>query len=57
MAAQAEAAEPDAGLDDLRSALLAALEQKGTLEEMRARVRAEIFATIDPRIHAGRHHH
>ncbi len=43
----------DAGLDELRSALLAALEQRGTLEEMRARVRAEIFATIDPRAGVG----
>ena len=32
----------DAGLDELRSALLAALEQRGTLEEMRARVRARV---------------
>ena len=38
-----------AGLDDLRSALLTSLEQRGVLEEMRARVRAEIFQTIDPR--------
>ena len=37
------------GVDELRSALMSSLEQRGVLEELRARVRAEIFSTIDPR--------